>query len=280
MLACLATMVREKTLLDRIQALVLGTALLGLVAVAGWWTLFLRGRFAQHEQALAERDLRIASLEVDVQQRDERIRALEHALHLLKVDHRVARLEVIEQTSWAHSGSAPASATGATSATQSASAPASAPAAANVRTRVRFTELGDEGERIGEPRELVVEGRFAYVEALVVKFEDDYVERGDALRGSSICLFQRIFGEGQKPSEGARLDPVGLRPRAYGGDELVDPQFEDLWRRFWDYANEPELARAKGVRAVHGEAPFIELRPGKSYRLELRASGGLSIRPE
>jgi len=257
-------MVRERTLLDRIQALVLGTALLGLVAVAGWWTLFLRGRFAQHEQALAQRDERIAVLEVEVQQRDERIRALEHALHLLKVDHRVARLEVIEQTSWAHSGGAPAS----------------APTKPSVRTRVRFTELGDDGERIGEPRELVVEGRFAYVEALVVKFEDDYVERGDALRGTSVCLFQRIFGEGQKPADGARLDPVGLRPRAYGGDQLVDPEFEDLWRRFWDYANDPALARSKGVRAVHGEAPFIELRPGKSYRLELRASGGLTLRPE
>lgn len=280
MLACLATMVREKTLLDRIQALVLGTALLGLVAVAGWWTLFLRGRFAQHEQALAERDLRIASLEVDVQQRDERIRALEHALHLLKVDHRVARLEVLEQFESALPASSAAE-TSSTSDAAPASAPSSTPTSAPaLRTRVRFTELGQGGERLGEPRELVVEGRFAYVEALVVKFEDDYVERGDALRGSSICLFQRIFGEGQKPSEGARLDPVGLRPRAYGGDELVDPQFEDLWRRFWDYANEPELARAKGVRAVHGEAPFIELRPGKSYRLELRASGGLSLRPE
>lgn len=269
-------MVREKTLLDRIQALVLGTALLGLVAVAGWWTLFLRGRFAEHEQALAERDQRIASLEVDVRQRDERIRALEHALHLLKVDHRVARLEVLEQFALE---SPTASAQGASS-SQAASAPTSAPAEPALRTRVRFTELGADGERLGEPRELVVEGRFAYVEALVVKFEDDYVERGDALRGSSVCLFQRIFGEGQKPADGARLDPVGLRPRAYGGDELVDPEFDDLWRRFWDYANDPALARAKGVRALHGEAPFIELRPGKSYRLELRASGGLSLRAE
>jgi len=31
------------------------------------------------------------------------------------------------------------------------------------------------------------------------------------------------------------------------------------------------------VRAIHGEAPFMELRPCKSYRVELRASGGLSI---
>ena len=54
----------------------------------------------------------------------------------------------------------------------------------------------------------------------------------------------------------------------------------ELWRRFWDYANDRELAERAGLRAVHGEAPFIELRPGGRYSVELRASGGLSIRPE
>ena len=39
-------------------------------------------------------------------------------------------------------------------------------------------------------------------------------------------------------------------------------------------------AAEKGVRAIHGEAPFIEVRPGRSYKVELRASGGLSIRAE
>ena len=44
--------------------------------------------------------------------------------------------------------------------------------------------------------------------------------------------------------------------------------------------NDPELAASKGVRAIHGEAPFIELREGKTYRIELRSSGGLSIQAE
>ncbi len=46
------------------------------------------------------------------------------------------------------------------------------------------------------------------------------------------------------------------------------------------YANDPELAASKGVRAIHGEAPSIELREGKTYRIELRSSGGLSIKVE
>jgi len=41
-----------------------------------------------------------------------------------------------------------------------------------------------------------------------------------------------------------------------------------------------DAAQAAGVRAIHGEAPYIELRAGRSYLVELRASGGLSLRAE
>ena len=60
--------------------------------------------------------------------------------------------------------------------------------------------------------------------------------------------------------------------------ENVDPEFEqELWSRFWDYANDRRLAESLGVRALQGEAPYMQLRPGKSYRVELRSSGGLNI---
>ena len=95
---------------------------------------------------------------------------------------------------------------------------------------------------------------------LVIRFEDSYVEGGDALRGTSLCLFQRLFGEEQRPKDGVPLDPEGQLPHVYGGDTTPSPLHRDLWRRFWDYANDPELARKKGVRASHGEAPFIEAR--------------------
>ena len=73
---------------------------------------------------------------------------------------------------------------------------------------------------------------------------------------------------------------LGAAP-AYAEDETPpDDYYRELWSRFWDYANDPSLARSKGVRALHGEAPFIELRPGKSYSIELRSSGGLSIQAE
>ena len=262
-----------------LRTLVIGV----LLALAGWWTLFLRGQLNEHEEALAEKDTQIEGLSAEVLQknqeleglardleaRDRRIeeldqevvslgieiQVLEASLRLLKVDHRLARIEVLEQqTQDGHPES--------------------------VRTRVLFTELDTEGAPLGPGLEAEIEGRLLYLETLVIKFGDRFVEGGDSLRGTSICLFRRMFGEHQPPTEGIPIDTVGMHPPVYGGDVLPSPFYEELWSRFWDYANDPEKAREKGVRALHGEAPFIELREGRTYRVELRSSGGLTIHAE
>ena len=292
--------------------------LLALVALLGWWTLFLRGKLTGHEEQLAEKNQEVISLGLDLAEsekkleqlgtdlamRDETIaglndslvakdaelalkdeaigeleednaekaerivvlteelslsqaevEALTAAIALLKIDRRVARLEVL-----AHEPD-----------------PADP---ARTRTRLTFTELDATGEAVGPARELTVDGTRVYLEALVIKFDDDYVEEGDFLRGSSVCLFQRVFGEAQSPADGVAIEPSGTLPAVYGGDELPAPFYRELWQRFWEYAEDPDAAAALGVRAIHGEAPFIESKPGKSYRVELRASGGLSITPE
>ncbi|MFT7465409.1 MAG: hypothetical protein ACI9EF_003776 [Pseudohongiellaceae bacterium] len=186
-------------------------------------------------------------------EREAEIEDLGRAMRYLKVDRRRARLTVLEQHRDASDGL--------------------------VETRVRFTELATDGTPFGPGIEAVLPGRFAYIESLVIKFNDDHVEQGDSWRGASLCLFRRMFTEDQRPEDGLILDPVGVEPLAYGGDG-DGSEVAPLWRRFWDYANDPEAAREAGVRAIHGEAPFIELRPDASYLLELRASGGLSLRRE
>ena len=109
---------------------------------------------------------------------------------------------------------------------------------------------------------------------------DVAVEQGDALRGTSVCIFRRLFGEEQSPAEGAVLDAAGLQPLAYTDDEGPNPLHQKIWGRFWEIANDPELGESLGVRAAQGEAPFIEAQAGKSYTIELRASGGLTIRTD
>ena len=247
----------------------------GAVALGGWWTLFLRERFGDNEAELAERQQRIELLTEEVSAKDahidqldgeilvldERVDNLEQdvvrletSLQLIKVDHRLAELEVLEQFPDPEDPE-------------------------KTISRVRFVEFDVDGVALGEPKDFEIRGKSVYVETLIVKFEDSLVESGDPLRGSSICLFRRLFGEDQEPSQGEAIDTAGTQPLVYGGDTLPDPSIEALWRDFWDLANDPDQAQERGVRAMHGEAPFIEVRPGKKYQLTLRASGGLSIKP-
>ncbi|MCB9898250.1 MAG: hypothetical protein H6825_09630 [Planctomycetes bacterium] len=257
------------------------TVVLGALVGLGWLGFVeVKGVLAGHERELVQRDERIAQLDADlseklrqvdglradvaardarigeldeqVAQQRARIAELELALRYLKVDRRLARLTVLGQK-LTENGEVEA-------------------------TLVRFEDVDEQGEPVGEAVETWIPGRFAYVESLVIKFDDAYVEAGDAFRGASLCLFRRIFSEQQKPSEGVAIDSVGERPEPYAGDD--EPELvQRLWARFWDYANDPDAAAAAGVRAIHGEAPFVELREGKSYSIELRASGGLSIKP-
>lgn len=146
-------------------------------------------------------------------------------------------------------------------------------------TSFRFQEVDEAGKELGPAQPFSIRGDIAYFEALVVKFDDEFVERNDLLKGSSLLLFRRIFGEHQAPADGFPLDAVGQRPHGYESVPADGSLFyRDLWSRFWEYSLEPEVARQAGVRAMHGEAPFVKLAPGKAYELELRSSEGLVIR--
>ncbi len=146
-------------------------------------------------------------------------------------------------------------------------------------TRLKFVELNPEGLALGAGVEYEIAGDIAYFEALIIKFDDDFVAANDLLKGSSLLLFRRIFGEYQAPSDGFPLDTVGQFPPSYSPEHKNADFHRDLWARFWEYALDPGVVRESGVRAMHGEAPFIKLEPNRSFELELRSSGGLTIRP-
>lgn len=220
-------------------------ALVGILGVGG----YLAYDTFQGREAL-QRELEAKAAQI---QELERVKQqLELANRLLKVDHRVAQINVLERR---EDGERPT-------------------------TRFEFVELSDAGDPIGEKKEFTVAGDKVYVDAWVIKYDDSLVEANDPLRSTSVCLFRRVFGEFQEPDKGFPLDAKGSRPAAYSQGDEMSPVERDIWANFWEYANDPSLARAAGVRAVHGEAPNIKLEPGRRYRVELRASGGLSIVPE
>lgn len=203
---------------------------------------------------LAQRQQEIQTLQKDIAEKQKQIEQLRTTVRLLKVQRRLAHLEVLSQ--------------------------GKSPQTGQLETRLRFVEVDDSGKPIDQPREFTIEGDVVHVGALVIKFADEYVEANDNLRGASICLFHRLYGEKQPPEKGFSLDPVGSRPAVYQTGQQMTDWERELWKNFWEYSNDPAKARQAGIRAAHGDAVYQQLRPGKRYKVLLRSTGELTIQPD
>ncbi len=223
--------------------------ILALVGSGGWVAYRAYDERSQLDTALRERTAELAAKTAEVERLTKQNQKLNLAIRLLKIDHRVAEIMVLDQK----------------------------PGAEHPTTKFQFVEVTKGGDPIGAPKVFTIEGDTVYIDAWVIKYFDDLVEKGDPLRSTSVCLFRRVFGEYQEPSEGFAIDPSGSRPAVYSQGNEMSPLEKDIWANFWQYANDPAKAKAAGLRAAHGEAPSIRVLPGKRYKLELRASGGLSI---
>jgi hypothetical protein len=235
---------------------VLALAITGLLAVGGWFgyttynaaDIELRAKDVE----LAERQKRITALEGDLKTVKQRLERTETALRLLKVDHRLARLTVLDQ------GEDPSG---------------------EPYTLVEFVEINDAGEMIETPRQFRLLGKKVHVAAWTVKFEDHYVETAAIDRSTSLCLFKSIYGDGERPLDAAPLDQAGTRPVAYRGAPPSDLE-KRIWSDFWNIANDKKKAEALGIDAAFETAVILEVIPGRQYRIDLRASGGLKIKPD
>ena len=197
------------------------------------------------ERKLAEREAQIRAL-------TERAQALEAAVRLLRHTERRARIVVLDQGPGSDG---------------------------HLVTRIRFSELDSSGDPIGEPREFSVTGDEVYVDTLVIKFEDEFVTAGDALKGRSLLLFRRIFGDRHRPVDAQVLDREGQMPQAYAAEKAPSAFERELWQQFWALANDPAEARRRGVRALHGEAVSTKLRKDGVYAVTFRSTGELTIQP-
>ncbi|MCC6511243.1 MAG: hypothetical protein IT423_19230 [Pirellulaceae bacterium] len=239
----------------------------GLVGILGAGGFYGYSEYSKHERALATANAQATQLKSEVtklnnektllnaelKQKIEQLEKLETSLRLLKTDQRLARLEVLGLDRNAEDKV--------------------------IKSRLQFIELSPSGDPISTPKKFELPGDLIYIDNWVIKFDDAYVEKADIQRGTSLCLFKRIFSEQQKPSEGFQLDEIGMRPQAYGRGGQMSAFEKQLWTDFWQFANDPVAASKMGIRAANGEAVSIQVREGKSYAIELRASGGLSITP-
>ena len=234
--------------------------LMGLVGIFGYGGYYGYSEYTKNERALKEQQekIRLANeevekLHVELVAKIAHIEKLETAMHLLKTDQRLAQLKVLG-IDRDENGKA-------------------------VKSRLEFVELSPHGDPLSKPKPMELLGDLIYVDNWIIKFDDRYVEKGDIERGTSLCLFRRVFSEDSLPAEGITLDEIGMRPQAYSRGGAMNDFEKKLWTDFWEFANDPKKAAEMGIRAANGEAVSIKVREGKTYSISLRASGGLSIAP-
>jgi hypothetical protein len=241
-----------------------------------------RQQLQEKEKQLAEKDVKLqtaladltakekANAELLVKNKDlaDKYDRLQVAMKLLQVQHRLARLTVLEQREVP--SLIPATPT--TGNEVGASRP-------NVITKIEFVDMDDEGKEIGKPKTFDIKGDMIYVDYLTVNFEDKYIASREINKETSIALFQRIFGEHQEPAKGFQLDTVGTQPTAYSRGSQMSKFEKDIWDDFWLIANDNKRAQELGIDAIQGKAVAIRAMPGKSYEIKLRSTGDITIRP-
>lgn len=203
-----------------------------------------------HEQEELARKNRALALQAERLKREKA--QLDDVIERLDVEERVAEIEVLQQ----HRN-----------------------AQGDLQTVVRFTEFGRGGKRLA-PLVFGVPSDTPHFDALVIKFERDYVKRGDALRGHNLALFRRVYGDTQSPNSGYWIGERSGVPDLYRIAE-EPTEFElNLWGEFWEYAANPDKAADAGVRVAQGESVYAPMKPGELWRLSLDAGGGLNLKKQ
>jgi hypothetical protein len=220
-----------------------------LVAVASVsvylaFELVVKPRRALQDQ-IREQQQTILKLEQDKQR-------LEAYLKILKHIDRRARVEVLRQAKDQHG---------------------------DLQSTIRFTEIDDTGKPVSASREITLPGQEVYFDTLVIKFDDHFVEQGDPVKGRALMLFRRVFSSTMRAEDGFVIDREGQAPEVYAEGQDLSGFEKDLWKRFWELANNEQLAREHGVRAIHGDAPYMRLEPERVYEVSLRSTGEVIITP-
>lgn len=207
----------------------------------------LKAQFAKTETALKQ-------TAADLQVSNELNERLETSMKLLKVDRRIANVTVLEKGK--NEDGSPF-------------------------MEVSFTEVNRDGEQVGASKIFTLLGDRFYVDGWVATFEDKYIEEADELRAASIFAFKSIYGDAERPIDGHRLDTDSNDqgpPGIYNDDQKREFE-QQIWRDFWRVCNDPHLQHDLGIRAIHGQANYVQPLEGKTYQVNIRASGGMSLDP-
>ena len=143
-------------------------------------------------------------------------------------------------------------------------------------TTIKFLEYDSQGKPL-DPKYFTFSGNIIQFQSLVIRFDDQYIQNGDKLKGKSVYLFWKVFILDGKNTQEYEVTKVNEIPRGYKLEGETDSFEARLWRNFWSYALDPHQAKRSGVKNAQIEAPGTMFVPGLLYTIKIEHDGGLRI---
>jgi hypothetical protein len=149
------------------------------------------------------------------------------------------------------------------------------------KTTLLFVEYARDGSTL-PAKQFAIDGNVAHLDALVVKFAGKFVEENDPLKGQSVALFTRLYGESQAPENAFAIDAPNSIPNVYRSPDASlnaeQSSFERvLWTNFWRLADDASYRTSMGVRVAQGEGVWSPFLPDRLYTVSIESDGGLNL---
>ncbi len=143
-------------------------------------------------------------------------------------------------------------------------------------TTIKFLEYDYKGQPLA-PRYFTFRGNMIQFQALVVRFEDGYIERGHRMKGKSAYLFLKAFVLDGKNTQEFVITPTQGVPEGYKVEGVPSKMQKEIWAHFWSYVLNPKARKGVGVKNAQIEAPGSVFVPGTLYDIRIEHDGGLRI---
>lgn len=144
-------------------------------------------------------------------------------------------------------------------------------------TTIKFLEYSSSGKPL-EPKYFTFTGNVIQFQSLVIRFDDIFIRNGDRLRGKSAYIFLKAFMLDGKNTQEFDITSVNEIPTGYKiTDNNGDSVEGMLWKKFWEYALNPQKSGGDGIKNAQIEAPGTLFVPGNLYTIKIEHDGGMRI---
>ena len=145
-----------------------------------------------------------------------------------------------------------------------------------VLTTIKFLEYDTKGRPL-DPLYFSFPGNIIQFQSLVIRFDNEFIRQGDPKRGKSVYLFWKVFMlDGPRTLE-YTISELNKIPNGYKLENSKDSFEEELWKKFWQYALDPNQSKKMGIRNAQIEAPGTMFIPGTLYTIKIEHDGGIRI---